>query len=149
MDDVNWALWVAFVTGAITPALVEFIRAYAERRMRRLDRRTEFQFETLRELQAALLDFGVITARVHVRQEVGQPISDELWEERRAVSSRASMLASCVRDDKIRKETEAFSKFAYELLGISLDPETHSEKYKMVERLDKPVTRIGERLRSL
>ncbi len=92
------------------------------------ERRTQFQRQTLLDLQPALMDLARQTGKMHHHDLVGyratnkfhsEPYPDDVNEGFRAASALTSMLMVRVNDEKVRMLTTAFKSAASDVGGAN------------------------------
>lgn len=155
---MTWELWIAFVTGAITPVAVEILRTQVERRQRRQERRDDFQRETLLGLQEsiywlaeamelAIADYRLESAGQSPRWRSGT--TDWTLTSRNAIA-RMVFLAARTEDDQLRTLVQQYRDALRELTQTAKTAEDAEAGIKKVWEFQKKANdRIGELLRSI
>jgi hypothetical protein len=123
-----------------------------------LERRTAFQRETLLDLQDAMMQLMRTTGVINVEDSVAfresglwhkEPLGDELSENHRLASARATMLAVRVHDDAVRNLVIAVQRHVDSVVVAESEGESDQGVDAAMVEFDKLNQRIGEILRQL
>jgi hypothetical protein len=122
------------------------------------ERRTQFQRQTLLDLQPALLDLARQAGKMHLHdfrdyRTTGvfhsQAYPDDVNEGFRAATALTSMLAVRVNDDNVRVLISAFKSAASDIGGAESPDDSDSDIHTMSELFVHLQERIGVVLRAL
>jgi hypothetical protein len=122
------------------------------------ERRTQFQRQTLLDLQPALLDLARQAGKMHLHdlrdyRTTGvfhsQAYPDDVNEGCRAATALTSMLAVRVNDDKVRVLISAFKSAASDIGGAESPDDSDSDFHTMSTLFVELQERIGVVLREL
>jgi hypothetical protein len=126
-----------------------------KRRDELFERRNTFQRETLLALQEAFMQLARVTGAINHQDTMSgksggrQQLPDELNEGYHAAQTRTSMLASRVRDNRVRELVEQFRQFSVDSTLAATQGARDRALTAMAELHDPLNKRIGEILRTL
>jgi hypothetical protein len=157
-------LILGFVTASITEWFRDGRAIRRERearedtsRAQRFERRTNFQRETLLNLQDSVAKLARVTGKMHhfdlmeyrKTGKRGSLFPDEFSDESQKANVSITLLTSRVRDDGIRKLAEMFREAANWVPLCPSEEDAKAAVGKMAETLDALYKRTGEALRKL
>jgi hypothetical protein len=159
VSALHWLIPVGtLVLGWFLNTITEHFHHRQLRRDRIIERRGQFQQETLLALQEAIADLARAAASIHFHDMNAYMKSGEwsrtmltegLSEEERAARARTAMLAIRVRDDKVREFVDEFKAQTLRIIDSDSAQSSKAEVTRLGDIYERLQTRIGEILRSI
>jgi hypothetical protein len=168
-DSSGWfpsvTLLIGFATGAVTEWLRDRRTEGRERKARKearrdqfLERRKDFQRQTLLDLQEAVMELIRTAGEMHYQdlmasrkagKWVSQPVTDELNERARIVQARTTLLSVRVRDDSVRGFVDELKGHASSLVVSKSQAESEATFANINPIFQKLNERVGQLLREM
>lgn len=124
----------------------------------RQDKRSNFQHQTLLELQEAIMDLTRKTSQMHFQDVMRykhtgkwqkQLFEEELSEGFRLVTAQITMLSVRIRDDSVRQLANDIKRYAINAISSNSQEDSQHAMSKMSDCFEKLNNQVGELLRAL
>jgi hypothetical protein len=172
MPDITTSNWFPILTlllGYATKSLSDWLEyrrntrrereaREAVRRDKLFEQRTDFQRQTLLDLQEACMQLARSVGAIHHQDEMAfrstkkwckQLLSDDLDEGNRLAQARTGMLGARVRDETIRELIDKFKTYSAEAIDSPTPNDSERAVISMTVVFAELNQRIGEVLRKL